>query len=152
MYKVPPPPPWGCLESSCWGRKASGEEGKDTLASTILGEGKREGEGKGKRRGKERGRGEEEGRFSFLLVWAFPFPSSPPDFFPFYLGLTLSFLFLFCFIFSLANLDIRPHQLVLFSSVYYHIFRGGSGGCAGWCAQPHTLKQKCWKIPWKRSI
>ena len=42
MYKVPFPPPWGGIESSCWGRKSSEEEGK----------------GKGRRdEGEEKGRG-----------------------------------------------------------------------------------------------
>ena len=48
VYKVPySPPPGGVgIESSCWGRKSSGEEGK--------GRGRREGEG---RREREEGKG-----------------------------------------------------------------------------------------------
>ena len=53
--KLPSPTSWGGIESSCWGRKSSGEEGK--------GEGRREGDGK-KESGREeaKGRGSKEGR------------------------------------------------------------------------------------------
>ena len=57
MPSLPPPPPLGGIESSCWGRKSGAEEGKGK------GRGKKEGkqrrkEGKGKREGK-RGKGSE---------------------------------------------------------------------------------------------
>ena len=44
MYKVPFPP--GGIESSCWGRKSSWEEGKGMGRSE--GKGERKGRGKGK--------------------------------------------------------------------------------------------------------
>ena len=55
-----PPPPWrGGIESSCWGRKSSGEEGKGRREGggkkEREGEAKRE-EGKGKGKGKQRGK------------------------------------------------------------------------------------------------
>ena len=57
--EFPSPPPGVEIESSCWGRKSSGEEGKGI-----------EGEGKGKREVKEEnrnGRGREMGRMKINL-------------------------------------------------------------------------------------
>ena len=51
MYKVASPPPGG-LESSCWGRKSSGEKGKGIKKKGREGKenGRRRGEGKSKER------------------------------------------------------------------------------------------------------
>ena len=74
--KLPSPTPWGGIESSCWGRKSSGEEGKGKgrgreegkWKGIREGKGKREGEAKREEEGKreegkgKKGRGSKEGR------------------------------------------------------------------------------------------